>query len=101
MPAEHEIPDGKKVPQTLRHLLAFDQQKPRVKPVARQLLSAERFRLRNFILVMRKNQIFATGVQVETRSQFLHRHYRALDMPPRTPRPDRRVPRGLTRLRSL
>src|ERR1035441_5403188 len=50
---------------------------------------------------MRENQIFAAGVQVEARPELLHRHHRALYVPARTPRPNRRIPRGFARLRSL
>src|SRR5258708_17418437 len=51
--------------------------------------------------MMRKNQVFATGVQVKTRPEFLHRHHRAFDMPAGTPLADRCLPRGFARLRSL
>src|SRR5271155_2532416 len=101
MSAQHEISDGEKIPETLGHLLALDQQEPGMKPIARKLLTAEGLGLRNFIFVMRKNQVFAAGMQVETRPQFLHRHHRALDMPARTPWPDRCLPRRLARLRSF
>src|SRR5260370_11170490 len=40
-----------------------------MKRIAHKLLSAERFRLRNFIFVMRKNQVFAASVQVKTRPE--------------------------------
>src|SRR5258708_32532810 len=53
----------------------------KVQPVADELLSGGAFALRDFVFVMRKNQIDATGVQVESFTQIFHGHGRALDMP--------------------
>src|SRR6266566_173725 len=50
---------------------------------------------------MRENQVFAAGVQVKTRPEFLHRHHRAFDVPAGTTRPDRCLPRGFAGLWSL
>ena len=69
-----------------------------MKPEARKSLPRQRLRLRNFIFMMRENQVLAARMQIETRSQLRHRHHRALNMPPGTPRPNCRLPRSLARL---
>src|SRR5579872_7102356 len=51
--------------------------------------------------MMREHQIDAAGMYIERRAEELNRHHRALDMPPRPPRSDHRIPRWFTRLRSL
>src|SRR6267154_2021166 len=53
----------------------------KVQPVADELLAGGAFALGDFVFVMRKNQIDATGVQVESLAQIFHGHGRALDMP--------------------
>ena len=85
----------------LRHLPAVHQQEPHMHPMPRELLVRRRFALRNLVFVVRKHQVFAAAVQVEALAQVLHRHGRALNVPSRTARPDRRVPRHLTRLGCL
>src|SRR2546427_9037949 len=49
-------------------------------PFARGL-QARAFALRNLVLVMRKNQVFAPEMDVETRPQDFHAHGAALDVP--------------------
>ena len=44
---------------------------------------------------MREDQVFSARMQIETFAEFLHRHDGALEMPARTARADRRVPRSL------
>src|SRR5258706_1629764 len=53
----------------------------KVQPVADELLAGGAFALGDFIFVMRKSQIDAAGVQVESLAQIFHGHGRALDMP--------------------
>src|ERR1017187_2790123 len=72
-----------------------------MKPIVGKLLSAEGLRLRNFIFVVGKNQVFSASVQIEAWTEFLHRHHGTLDVPAWTARADRCVPRGFARLRSL
>ncbi len=59
------------------------------------------FRLGDLVLVVRKDQIAPSPVDVEPRSQVLHTHCRALDVPSRPARPPGAVPGGLSRLGSL
>src|SRR4051812_27419279 len=72
-----------------------------MKPEVYERFSGQSFGLRDFVLVMRKDEIFSASVQIESVSQFLHGHGRALNMPSRTPRPDRTLPERFPRLGSL
>jgi HAE1 family hydrophobic/amphiphilic exporter-1 len=92
MPLQYQIAQGEEITQALRHLLAFHQQKSRMKPEVGERLPCQRLRLRDFIFMVRKDQIFAARVQVEALAQFLHRHHGTFEMPARTPRPNRRLP---------
>ncbi len=92
VPLKHQVTQGEEVAQALRHLLAFDQQEARMKPEVREGFSGKRFRLRDFVLVMREDQIFSAGMQIEGFAQLLHRHDGALDMPSRASRADRGIP---------
>src|SRR5687767_11502012 len=48
-------------------------------------LQTRAFTLRDFVLVMRKRQVFSAHVQVEARSENFHAHGAALDVPPGPP----------------
>src|SRR5437016_441300 len=63
-----------------------------VQPVADKLVAGSAFTLRDFIFVMRKNQIDTAGVQVERFAEVFHRHRRALDVPAGPAAPDAGVP---------
>src|SRR4029077_12483474 len=54
--------------------------------------------LRDFVFVMWKRQIDATGMNVECRTKIFHGHGGALDVPARAARPDRRFPEMLAGL---
>src|ERR1019366_251028 len=92
----HEIAEA------LRHLRAFDLQEAIVHPVIRhhaRLKGAAR--LRDLVLVMRKNEINAAAVDVEGLAEMLPGHGLALDVPPRPARrldASRRRPACLVRL---
>src|SRR6202167_3338278 len=101
MSLQHQVARRVKVSQALRHLLALDQQKTHVKPEAGERFSGEGFRLRDLVLVMREDKILASGVQIKTFAQLLHRHNRALQVPAGPSRPDRGIPESLTRLGCL
>src|SRR5262245_41220108 len=67
-----------------------------VHPKTRELLSRGPFALRNLVLVMREDQIDATGVDVDgCRAEQAQRHRRALNVPPGTTGTNARVPRRL------
>ena len=50
-------------------------------PETRERLAGERFRLRNFVFMMRKNQVDAAGMDIERLAQVLDGHHGALDVP--------------------
>ena len=62
MSLQNQVAQGKKIAQAFGHLFAFDQQKSRVKPKMGKWLAGECLRLRDFVFVMRENQVFAAGV---------------------------------------
>ena len=66
-----------------------------MKPEANKLLSGLRLRLRNFIFMVRKNQVFAASVQVEAFAELLHGHDRALNVPARAAGADAALPKCL------
>src|SRR5689334_12824221 len=90
------------IAERLRHLLGpfallvwagLDHQVLDVHPEARELLSRRAFALRDFVLVVWKDQIDAAGVNVyRWRSEQAQRHGRALDMPARTTGANARIP---------
>src|SRR5207249_904772 len=50
--------------------------------------------LRDLVLVVRKHEVDAAGVDVQGGPEVAPAHRRALDVPPGTAAPERRVPRG-------
>ena len=104
-PVFQQLVDSHEIAEALRHLLAFDLQESVVHPVIRhhaRLKGAAR--LRDFVLVMRKNEIDAAAVNVEGLAEMLPGHGRALDVPARPARrldAGRRRPAWLVRLRRL
>ena len=101
MTLQDQVAQGVEVPQALRHLLAFDQEEAHVEPETGEGLSRERFRLCDLVFMVREDEIFSPGVQVEALAQFLHRHDGALQVPTGASRPDRSIPGSLTRLGRL
>src|SRR5689334_22633738 len=90
-----QVVDGDEVAERFRHLLAFHLEEPVVHPGARHEWRMEgAARLRNLVLVMRKNEIDAAAVDVEGLAQMFPRHGRALDVPSR---PTRRYNSGRRR----
>ncbi len=72
-----------------------------VHPVLRERLPVARFRLRDFVFVMWKEQIEPAAVNVERLPEVLHAHRRAFDMPARTTGSPGAVPCRLARPGSL
>ena len=66
-----------------------------MKPEVGEHFSGQGLGLCDFIFVMRKDEILAAGVQIESFAQFLHRHGGTFDMPSRPPLPDRTLPERL------
>ncbi len=74
----------KKVTQRFRHFLIINIQKPVMHPVPGKFFSACRLRLRDFIFMMRKDQIFSSCMNIDRIAQIFFRHHRAFNMPSRT-----------------
>ena len=67
-------------------------------PIARERLTGSRFRLRNLVFVMRKDQVLAAKMDIQRVAEILHRHSGAFNVPARAPRPNLRFPFCLPRL---
>src|ERR1700730_1377706 len=67
----------------------------------RKSFPRQRFGLRDFVLMVRKDEVFSAGMQIEGFAQFHHRHDRTLKMPARAAGTDCTVPRSLAGLRRL
>ena len=63
--------------------------------------SLGRLALRDLVLVVREDQVDPTGMNVECGAEVAHAHRGALDVPAGAARAERRLPRGLARLRRL
>ena len=72
-----------------------------MQPEARERLASDGFRLRDFVFVMRKNQIDPAGVNVERFAQIAHRHGGTFDVPAGTAVTERRLPEGSFPLRAF
>src|SRR5262245_61794262 len=70
-------------------------------PVSGERDSSERLGLNELVLVMRKDEIEPTAVDVEMFPQVLHAHGRAFDMPAGPTRTPGALPQGLAGLRAL
>ena len=66
-------------------------------PVVRKCFSGERLRLRDFVFMMRKDQVLAARVEIEALAQVLHAHGGALDVPAGTARGRSRCPSSVHR----
>jgi hypothetical protein len=99
--ARHHVPQGVEVAQRLGHLLPFHQQEFRVQPETGERLAGERFRLRDLVLMVRKDEVHAARVQVERIAQVLDGHHGALDVPAGAAGADLGVPEGLALLGGL
>ena len=66
-----------------------------MQPEARKWLAGERFRLRDFVFMVREDQVDAAGVDIERFAEVLDGHHGALDVPAGTARADGGVPERL------
>ncbi len=97
IPLQQRI-DADHVSQRFGHLLRFHVDQAVVHPIADEWrLARIRFRLRNFVFVVRKHQIQAAAVEVDVISQVFEGHGRALDVPSRAALPPGALPRRLAR----
>mmetsp|Transcript_20384 Transcript_20384/g.42857 ORF Transcript_20384/g.42857 Transcript_20384/m.42857 type:complete len:304 (+) Transcript_20384:940-1851(+) len=96
------LPNRDKILERLGHFQPLDVQMSRVCEVIDPLLASEtRFRLSQFIVVVRKFEILPSRVNIEIFPQNIPRDDGAFDVPPRTPRSKRRIPRRFPGLASL
>ena len=97
-----DVAHGEHVAERLRHLLVVEVQELDVHPEARELPAGRAFGLRDFVLVMRKDQIDAAAMNVDRRRpEQPQRHRRALDVPARPAGAAPVVPRRLAGLGRL
>src|SRR2546427_5230782 len=85
------------------HLLSLNHQMRAMQPVFHEPfargLQVGAFALRDLVLVMRENQVFAPEMDVETRPQDFHAHGAALDVPAGPARAPRTWPENVAVLR--
>ena len=83
-PIRQQVADGDEVAERLRHLGVFELHEFIVQPVIRHRARAmHATRLREFVLVVRKDQVDAAAVNVEDIAEIGGAHRRALDVPAR------------------
>src|SRR5438094_758225 len=89
----------REVLERVRHLLAASRDQPDMCPVTGEWRNAgPRLALRDFIFVVREDQITAAGVDIDLLAERLANHGRALDVPARTALSPGALPGGLARL---
>merc|ERR1719181_2446666 len=94
-----DLSHREEIPKALGHLLRVDGHKPVMHPVSDGRAAAGGgAALCNFILVVGKNQVPSAAVDVQHWARQRLPHCAALNVPPRSPRAPRTVPRGLVRL---
>ena len=77
--------DRHEIPQALRHFFAFDLEMAVVHPdIRHQRLMKRAARLRDFVFMVRKDEIDAAAVDIENLAEMAPRHRRAFDVPART-----------------
>src|SRR6266568_7144920 len=90
------------IPERLVHLLPLDTQQARVKPITRQrLLPRQTLRLRDLGLMMRKDEIRTTTMNIIRWPNIRQRNRSILDMPSRPPLSPRTIPEYLARFLAL
>ena len=100
-PLGQEVADTLDVADRAGHLRAGHPQVRAVEPGLDERLAGRRLALGELVLVVREDQVDRTGVDVERRPEVLHAHRRALDMPARPARADRRLEARLAGLGTL
>src|SRR3979490_903952 len=95
-PGRQQLPDGDEIADRFRHLLTFDLQETVVHPVIRHHRGTVRAtRLRQFILVMRKDEIETAAMNIEDIAEIGSTHRGALDVPAWAAPSPRTFPAGL------
>src|SRR5687768_2887340 len=78
-----QLLDSKYVTDAFGHFCSLRQQEGTMAPVTRKGLPRGRLGLGDFVLVMRKDEVDPSGVQIQGLTQEIHRHRRALEVPAR------------------
>ena len=101
-PVLQQVADHDQVPQRLAHLRPGVLDHGRVQPApGERRLSGDRLGLGDLAFVMGEDEVGASAVEVERRSEEAGAHHRALDVPTRAAGTPRALPRGLARGLSL
>ena len=79
----HEVVDRHGVARGLGHLHAVGEEVLAVHPVTDRRVTVRALGLRDLVLVVRKDVVDATGVQIEALAEVLRAHRRTFDVPPR------------------
>src|SRR3990172_6956498 len=77
------LPDREKIPERLGHLLLIDLHESVMNPVAREFFPRRATGLRNFVLMVRENEIHAPAVDVKSLTEVSNGHGRTFNMPAR------------------
>ena len=91
-----DLPYGKEIAQRLAHLFVVNIKETIVHPIFGEFYAIGCLTLCDLIFMMREDQIFATGMDIDLIAQIMLCHNRALDMPARTSVAPWRLPVWLT-----
>ena len=93
-----EVFQGVEVSAGLRHLFAIDDQVLGMQPMPGEGLAGGRFALGDLVLMMRKDVVYPSAMDVEGLTEVLHAHRGAFEVPAGAARPPGGVPVRLTGL---
>src|SRR5260221_3508391 len=100
-PRIEQLANTRDVAGRLGHLGPVHPQVGAMQPGADEWLTGGGLALGDLVLVMRKDEVHAAGMDVERRAEVGHAHRRALDVPARAPGTDLRRPRRFARFGPL
>ena len=90
--------DGEKIAQRLGHLFPVNIDESVMYPVTNRLFPRATAGLRDFVFVMRKDQVFAAAVDIEGVAEVFFAHGRTFNMPARSARTPGAFPKRFTGL---
>ncbi|MPM91663.1 hypothetical protein SDC9_138794 [bioreactor metagenome] len=91
-----DVAGGEEVAEALAHFAVIDVDKTVMHPVAGIFMAGAALALRNFVFMMRENQVAAAAMDVDSLAKMLADHGGALDVPAGAALAPRRLPEGLT-----
>src|SRR5689334_8732702 len=99
MPTLREnFPNREKIPNRLGHFLLVHPHEAVVHPEAGEVHTRRTARLRDLVLMVRENEVFAAAMNIERLREMFHRHGGAFDMPAGASAPPRALPRRFSGL---